>query len=210
MREGDFSSLRKPKEPSKADIVVEARKRLNDAKNKYGKMKADFEYANKSKIEKVGHVVQQSIMTMRTLFLGLDVGAFGRQGGFSLFSRPGTNLKALRGGLDAMTTEQGAIRAEEEIESRENYKNGVYARAKLEFTGHNVGMSKQEESYMSGWSHLIPAVRNFERANVAILNRIRADMFDTMYATLPVGTPNEWDAKIIGNAVNILTGRGNI
>jgi hypothetical protein len=72
-------------------------------------------------------------------------------------------------------------------------------------------VTQMEEAYMSRWANLIPIIAHSQRAYVYFLNRLRADSFDAMAATLsregPV-TPKQ--ADYIANFVSVFTGRGRL
>jgi hypothetical protein len=56
----------------------------------------------------------------------------------------------------------------------------------------------------------IPGVRASNRAYVVYLNRLRADMFDAMSATLARnGEPTMAEYKAIAQYINVATGRGS-
>jgi hypothetical protein len=57
---------------------------------------------------------------------------------------------------------------------------------------------------VAGFSHL-------ERWHSSYLTQLRADLFDAMTSSMSrSGRPDEAEAKIIGNAVNVFTGKGNL
>jgi hypothetical protein len=65
---------------------------------------------------------------------------------------------------------------------------------------------------MSNLAEKIPGVRASNRAYVMFLNKLRADSFDAMVATLSKngGAPTAAEAEAIANFINVATGRGNM
>lgn len=159
--------------------------------------------------EKVWGVVPELLNTARATIVSMDLSAVGRQGGIVNFGHPLRGRKGLRDMLAAFSSKAVASRAQNELTKRPNA--ALYKRAGLELTDPEGRLSQQEEVYMSRWAKTIPGVAGSERAYVTYLNRIRADTFDVMTATLGRnGTITEAEAKVIANYVNVATGRGNL
>jgi hypothetical protein len=72
-------------------------------------------------------------------------------------------------------------------------------------------LSQMEEVYQSAWADAIPGVRESQRVYVAFLNKLRLESYKALKVTL--GNNGEFtpiQAKIAGNYVNVITGRGNL
>lgn len=108
-----------------------------------------------------------------------------------------------------MATEAGRSKAAHELSQRKNFKNGFYKRARLEFSETSGPLRAQEEFVMSSLTDKIPILKNFNRAWVTYMNLLRAEYFDMMTNLGHGGTVSEAEAKVLANAINIATGRGN-
>ena len=152
----------------------------------------------------------------RSFLLGLDFPPALRQGAFFTFSHP---IKSLRALYDTMLTSlgsaEGAFRLHRQLQRRENWQNGTYKRMGLQFTEANGRLNATEEAFISRWLGKIPLAgrvyQSLERANVAYMNRIRADYADLLSRSL-TGTKkvSDAEAQLIGNMVNVATGRGSL
>jgi hypothetical protein len=84
----------------------------------------------------------------------------------------------------------------------------------LAFTELGTDLTKREEAFMSTWAEKIPGVRASARAYNGYLNKLRADLFDTMYTKLQdTGLDFEKSPKALkdlGHFLNNATGRGNL
>lgn len=84
----------------------------------------------------------------------------------------------------------------------------------LAFTELGSDLTKREEAFMSTWAEKIPGVRASARAYNGYLNKLRADLFDTMYNKLQETgldfKENPKALKDLGHFLNNATGRGNL
>lgn len=98
------------------------------------------------------------------------------------------------------------------IKQRPSYKQ--MQKSGLAFTELSSDLSKREEAFMSTWAEKIPGVRQSERAYNGYLNKLRADLFDTMYQKLDdAGVDFEKDPKALrdlAHFINNASGRGNL
>ena len=160
-------------------------------------------------VQKILGVVPESLNTSRAIITSLDFSAVLRQGGVVVASHPIRSSKALAGMFRSFMSKAGASKEAKALADRPNA--ALYKRSGLSLTDPLGSLSQQEEIYMSRWSKHIPLVAASERAYVGFLNRIRADTFDAMTATLGRnGTISDAEAKVIANYVNVATGRGNM
>lgn len=226
----DFERAAKPERSvgrEEADLLYQ----IKQEKLKFKKMQEGWERKHWSKIRKIGSVVPDTLNTSRALMTSMDLSAVLRQGNFAVFSHPILAVKALPAMFRAIT-QRGALAVAEEIRRRENAP--LYDRAKLAITISEGKLSAQEEAYMgnmlgklSGYlgdkgsivkfgssplRWLSHGVEASERTYVTFLNRMRADVFDSMTANLARnGTDLTLDeAKVIANYVNVATGRGGL
>ena len=132
-----------------------------------------------------------------------------RQAGPAFLSRPGIFGKSIVAMFKAFADEQVAAEVNHALLERDLAPVGFRAKLFIAPTEGSVRLSSQEEVIMSHWFDKIPVVKNFTRAGLTFLNKIRADWFDVLYRTLGrVDGVTEGEAEIIANAVNIFSGRG--
>jgi hypothetical protein len=152
---------------------------------------------------------------VRTLITAYDLSAVLRQGAFTTFAHPFKAVKALPDMMKSAFDSHHFERTEKLLRERPNadlYKKGDLYLADT--------LSAPEEAFLGRWVKKLPGVAASERAYTSFLNRLRADVFDSLAASLPRdGKPNLFDArgnpdptelKAIGNFVNAATGRGTL
>ena len=116
--------------------------------------------------------------------------------------------------LSSFASEKGLFRLNEQISSRENAKNGGYARMKIPFTDPSGKLNKREEEFVAQSVERIPVlgriIKSFNRAASAFLNVARADIADALLAAKggEQGLTKE-EAQWIGKTAGIFTGRGD-
>jgi hypothetical protein len=146
----------------------------------------------------------------RTLKASFDVSAPGRQGMFLIGSKHW--WKSLPGQFKAFASEGAFNKIQQEIFERPTY--GLMNRAGLQTTRNNAGMIDREEAFISQFAEAIPGVRNSERAYIAFLNKLRADMFDDFVAKgEKLGIDFIHDPHYLKSAarfINSATGRGDL
>jgi hypothetical protein len=92
---------------------------------------------------------------------------------------------------------------------------------KIEFTELEGKMTQMEEVIMSKMFGKIPSmstifgkipgVRQSQRAFVTYLNELRADVADVLLKSMAkTGAPTDAELKVLGNVINVGTGRGNL
>ena len=209
--EGNFT----PKPKKELVLDKEARK----LKHEHEKAKRDYHIAlekdrrkNRHPVSKVFGVLPETANVMRAILTSFDFSAVLRQGGFIAFAHPIRAIKAMPDMFRAFFgSEQTQFEVFQNIENRTNSQSGLYKRAGLQLTSFDGKLSAMEEAYMSRWAQYIPGVNRSEKAYIAFLNRLRADSFDAMTATLGKrGTISDPEAKLIANFVNVATGRGDL
>jgi hypothetical protein len=182
---------------------------LEQTKAKFKTMEEMWKRQQQTMFQKAVRLVPEALNTFRAIMTSMDLSAVFRQGGVSAFSHPILTVKAFPAMLKAAMSKKGEYAMMEEIRNRPNAQ--LYKQAKLAITEAEGRLSKQEEAYMGQWSKFIPGVAASERAYVTFLNRIRADVFDSMVSTLGRGGKVSLDqAKVIANFVNVSTGRGSL
>ncbi len=159
--------------------------------------------------QKAFGMMVEAVNTARAIRTSADLSAVLRQGGKITIGHPLRALKIFPAMLRAFRSEANAHAANLEIASRPNYP--LYLRSKLYLSEHGHALSKMEEAFMSRWAEKIPVVAGSQRAYTTFLNRLRADSFDAMEATLSrTGKATPEEAAHIANYINVATGRGRI
>ena len=208
LSEGDFA--KRARKPLKLD--AEGEKLRFEAEQ----AKADFlrglekdRRAKRTTGQKIIEGGAEVLNTSRAILTSMDFSAVGRQGGFLSLSHPLLAKNAGKEMFKSFASEAAESRVMNEIANRPN--SSFYRRAKLALTGIHGRLSQQEEAYMSQWAKNIPLVAGSERAYVTFLNLLRADVFDSMVASLGrSGSVTDAEAAVIANYVNVATGRGDL
>jgi len=138
----------------------------------------------------------------------LDWSALGRHGFIPLVANPTKIIPAVRDAALATRSEVGLRRATREISERLNFP--LYQRFGLELTSLDGSLSQREQEYASGLSGKIPGVAASARAYIATLNRVRADLMDTMLATHPENEVSDETGRALARYVNEATMRGGL
>lgn len=210
---GDFAARKRtPIQPTTPeDLKLKAE--LKKIKDEFDIGVARDRLANRTRAEKVWDGVKRTLGSPRQLMSSWDLSAVLRQGGFIGFGHPVRAAKSLKPMLDALRSEDRARIEEQKIFNRENYKNGLYQRAKL-YLAPLEGMkpSRAEEVFIPSYAERVLGVQASQRAYVTFLNKLRADSFDAMitgFAKRGKGL-NDVELRAIANYVNAATGRGNL
>lgn len=164
----------------------------------------------KLKPKTIWGAVSEPFNAARAIKTAFDVSAVMRQGGFIALGNPVRAAKALPDMFRAMKSEKNSYRINKAIFERENaplyHRDGLF----LSEPG-TGGLSKQEEVFVSKLAGAIPGVKASERAYVTFLNKIRADTYDALTASLAKnGDVTAEEGAAIANFINIATGRGKL
>lgn len=163
--------------------------------------------AQRTTVAKVFDETSEAVNMARVLMTTGEFSAVLKQGGFTGIGNPFRAAKAIPAMMEALRSEQGMHKVNMEIASRPNYP--LYVRSKLFLAEHGHSLSKMEEAYMSRWADKIPVLRGFQRSHPTFLNKLRADSFDAMAATLVRRkqelTPER--ARLLSDFINMSTGR---
>lgn len=189
---------------------------LAKAKEEFARYQFEDQLRKRSPLGKAFGAVGDVFNLARAVMTSFDLSAPLRQGGFIVLGNPLRGLKGIAPMLRAFASEQAEFTAKAEIESRPNAP--LYKKFGLELTGIGAGpLTQVEEAYASRWLNKLPAViggglvRGSGRAYTSFLNRLRADSFDAMVASLARGKePTEAEGKAIARYINVATGRGPI
>lgn len=213
---GDFARTppRVPRALSEAN--ERAQYELAKAKEEFIRRQFEAEMAARPPLRKIFGGVADAMNLARAFMTSLDLSGVLRQGGFITYGHPVRAARSLLPMLKAFASEQKAHAVQSEIERRPNAS--LYRKYGLELTGIGQGpLTKVEEAYASRWLDRVPTwaggglVRGSGRAYSTFLNKLRADSFDAMAASLAkTDTLTGEEGKAIANYINVATGRGKI
>jgi len=183
------------------------------AKEAWHKAMMEDRLANASPLMKAIRFTGDVLNTQRAILTSMDLSAVLRQGGFIATVHPIRALQSFPAMFRAFGSEAAAHAINVGIARRPNFH--LYKSSKLYLSEKGHKLSQMEEAYMSRMLDKLPTalggglVRGSERAYTTFLNKLRADSFDSMIATLARSrevTPKE--ANAIANYINVSTGRG--
>lgn len=225
---GDYArSPRVPKALNEAN--QEAFYRLEKLRQDFRSRQFFAELQQRSRAKRYLDNTASGLNLARAVMTSFDLSALLRQGGFVALGHPVRAAESIPDMLKAFSSERAALKVENDIKDRDNAP--LYKRAGLQITDDSGSLSKMEEAYMTRFLNKLerkpgqPA-RNFARTvfNVAtapvrgsaraystFLNKLRADSFDAMLASLQRGAePTDAEIKAIANYINVATGRGKV
>ncbi len=195
--------------PTKPQIGQDIRIDLKNAKQQFTKGLESSRNANQTIPQRIFRGLGETLNLSRTIITSFDLSAVLRQGGFTTFAHPILSAKAIPEMLRSFASKRAADRAMDNINQRPN--SLWYRRSGLFLAEVDGKLSGQEEAYLGRWAKKIPGIAGSERAYTTFLNRIRADVFDSMAGTLGAkGSVTDAQAKVIANFVNVATGRGGL
>lgn len=190
---------------------------LEQKQEEWARILFEENLANRSLPAKLLDTGAQTLNTARAILTSLDVSAVLRQGGFIVLGNPTRGARNLAPMFRAFGSKEAAALEMKELQARPNYQLYKQAKLFLSDTGNVNKLTQQEEAFMSRWLEKIPTalggglLRGSQRAYTVFLNRLRADTFDAMLASLQNGpTPTPAEAMSIADYINVATGRGNL
>jgi len=162
-----------------------------------------------SRWTKFGLNVMDAANIPRTVMSSFDLSAPFRQGIVAGASHPTVFAKNFAPMFKAAFSERRYNEIMQEIMHRPSFAN--MQRAGVNFSEMGGGISGREEMIASKFARKIPGVKHSAQGYSVFLNRMRADIFDSMQATLRengIDTPEE--RRQIARFVNWSTGRGDL
>lgn len=188
---------------------------LRTSKAEYQKTVAEWEKLleqkqreGESRAAKILRGAGDIIDFQRAFKLGFDLPPIFRQGGFVTLSHPILSGKSFKESAESLKSPLAASKNLVELQERENNKSGAYKRnMNLDLSDMRI----QDEFARSSIAERIPGLSHLQRWHSNYLTRLRADLYDTMTASMiRSGKPTEAEGQIVGNAVNAFTGRGSV
>jgi len=143
----------------------------------------------------------------RSMITSIDLSYPLRQGGMLI--RHGQEFRLAMGGmLHAFFDDAYAKSVMDELTS--TVRGGKTG--KLHISDPSGALSGREEEFVSKWLDKIPGYRRFAQANTVFINKLRADVFDSVVAMWNRTSQNPTDADFsaLANYINRATGRGNL
>jgi hypothetical protein len=180
----------------------------------FGKDFVDSINKNRSLSSKIMDALSNGLNVPRSLMSSFDLSAPFRQGLFM------AGRKEFWGAFKDMFKAFGSERAfkalNDEIDARPT--RDLMSEAKLYLADPNHALGDREEQFMSSWAEKIPVigrgVRASDRAYTGFLNKVRADVFDSILKNSEgagIDIANDPKAlKDLGSFVNNATGRGSL
>jgi len=207
--EGDFSK-RKTKKTVLDKEAVDLKFELKGLKNEFKGMESEAEWQKMPLEERSIKQLHSALNASRSILTSFDLSALLRQGALAAYSHPFLAARNVAPMLRSFWSEKGAFEAMEEMEG--SPYAALRAKSGLAVTTVDGPLSSQEEVFQGEFAEkYVPGVAASERAYVTFLNRIRADVFDSLAATLGVnGEVTDAEAKMIAYYVNVITGRGGL
>lgn len=161
-----------------------------------------------SRLQRVG---VELVAAPRALQASMDLSAPLRQGLFAGAGFPRQWAGAFKAMVTDFRTEQGAQRFYQQLVKRPTYD--TMRRAGLAITSPGSVLGEGEEAFASSFLvNKLPGIRFSERTYSGFLNKLRADVFDSLAADAHrsgLGLDDE-RARAIAGFINAATGRGNL
>jgi len=155
---------------------------------------------------------------IRTVMLGPDFGAVGRQTGKFIVTRPKLVFDTIKKSFPAMKSDEELVKAENELLKWPDRK--MYDEAGLEITQWKADKNKtykNEEQFQGYLVEKMPwwlggsVYRGTGRGQSVYLNRMRLELMDLMVATLSKhGDPSTEELRMMARFINVSTGRGDL
>jgi hypothetical protein len=198
----------KPTDPELQAIEFEV------SKAKEAIMEGTLELARsrRTKWQRTKDAVADSFHTLRAIMTGGEFSGVLRQGKLAALSHPILTFKnAVPAMFRGFRSKQGEHTEITDIWKRDNA--AAYKRSKLAIHDPKDFTAAQlEGNYRSRWANKIPFIAGSGRAYGTFLNRIRADLFDTLHESVrsKEGAVTPDQEAVISRYVNEMTGSGGL
>jgi hypothetical protein len=235
IQEKDFAPKKKTVRAFTQEELV-AKRRLDDARREALEAMAAYHLANLTPMGRVLDTLSELAHLSRAMMTSMDLSALFNQGAMVALSRPVLATRVL---TEVMRSMWRSFNREELLNNKnlkmgklDDFLLGIDSRqaemdllaalttgewaelriqAGLQITSSEQEITKQEEAFQGRWGKLFPGVAISGRLYTMMLNKMRADMFDTLANSLSVGgAPTLAEAKLIASYVNIATGRSDL
>jgi hypothetical protein len=234
LSEGDFSPKPKkgPRELSSSELKL--KREMEDVRHQVLHKYADYHLAHLEGIAWGADKISEAAHLSRALMTSFDLSALLRQGGLAAMGHPVLAKRALMETVAsiARTFDREAVGKDFKWADLERFLTGIDSRqaefdlmhkltegpqgefrlrAGLNLPSTDQAITKQEEAFQGRWGKLVPGVAVSSRLYTMILNKLRADLFDSMVQNLGrSGQVTMDEAKVIADFVNVATGRSDL
>jgi len=204
LKSGDMLPKTKPES-------VEGSRELEKLKYQRDKLKADIQHElYKLRSKTVWEHIQEPFNVAKVIMTSGEFSLVLKQGGFNTYAHPLRTASAMKSMFEAFGNEETAFRINAELENRVNAPQYLKHKFFSKIDGSSK-LSEMEEIYLSHWTFRVPIIKNFQRAGITFLNKLRADAFDTLEATATsTGSFTKPQAEVAANFINVVTGRGHL
>jgi len=146
----------------------------------------------------------------RAVLASSDLSATFRQGLILLLTHPQKAPRAFWRQLKGFASEKLSLEMDDVLRSRPLYQNAV--NDGVEFTALQEGakLFAKEEPFASNLAQRIPLVRRSERAFTTFLNEMRMGAYESAYGAMTAQGASAAEMKLMGNFINIASGRGTL
>lgn len=161
--------------------------------------------------QKISEAITQVTNLPKALVASYDLSAPFRQGAF-LIGRPKEFLSSFKQMFKTFGSEKAFKAMQEEIANRPTYPKMKEYNLALTETG--SFLSNREEQFLSSWAEQIPVigkgVKASERAYVGFLNKLRADVFDSIVSKNSQYADDPEFLSKLTDYINTASGRGSL
>jgi len=232
---GDFAPKprKAPRTLSPSELTL--KREMEDVRHQVLQKYAEYHLAHLHGIAWTADKIAEAAHLSRAMMTSFDLSALLRQGGLPAMGHP---LMAQRAMVETIASIAQTFNKSKAFNT-ENFKwseleqflTGIDSRqaefnlmhkltqgpdgefrqqAGLSMPSTDEAITRQEEVFQGRWGKLVPGVAVSSRLYTMILNKMRADLFDSMVQNLGRdGKVSLDEAKIIANFVNIATGRSD-
>jgi hypothetical protein len=220
--QGKLPEKRKSKAPVD-DEILEKKWQIEQVKRQATAEIENAERAARGPVGKALGVGGDVLDLARAIQTGYEMSAVLRQGAMYTLGFPKQAIPALAKAFQAMVSRRADFAHHDDLLKRKRHLQ--YKSGKMETTAADGPLSHREEAIRSrlaswlsqqeGWLWAAPrwaaeGVLASERAFRTFSNIMRADLFDIMADVVDANRPGTWtddDAKVIGHAANVFSGR---
>jgi hypothetical protein len=215
----------KPKKaPLESDEITKHRRRLEEKKEEFFRLAAEWRLSQLSPKERVFDWARETSFLARAIMTSMDLSAVFRQGGPGTFAHPMLAREAAKEMRRAIFSQEVEFQIAENIKKHRLYPLAV--QTKLDITTSAGAIQNQEEAFYGRWARdgigkkgtkinkiskaVLTPVAMSARAYTTYLNGLRFRLFVYFVDTLGAnGQVTLDEAKAIANFINVSTGRGD-
>ncbi len=237
LAKGDFSPQPKKAPRTLTESELKLKRQMEDVRHEVLQKYADYHLAHLKGIAWGTDKIAEAAHLSRALMTSFDLSALLRQGGLAAMGHPemaknalietvasiahtfdSANAKALQGGINLENAKKflatiDSRQAEFNLMAKltEGPAGELRNKAGLNLPSTDQAITRQEEAFQGRWGKHVPGIALSSRLYTMILNKMRADLFDSMVQNLGTnGQVTMDEAKVIASFVNVATGRSDL